>query len=84
MFQTLDSFAGRWGLAGTVQPHAGGLEQGFDGQRGFAAARNTRHTNELAQRKFRRHLFQIVARGLDHGDFLFVARTPFGGDCDLL
>ena len=78
MLEAFDGFAGRGRLAGTVQVHGRGLEQRLDGQRRFTAARHARHTDELPQWIIHRHVLQVIPRGLDHADFLFVAFAPFG------
>ena len=73
MLQSLDRLTGRGRLPGTVQLHAGRLEQRLDGQGRFATPRHTGDGHELAQRVIDRDALQVVARRLDHGDFLLVA-----------
>src|SRR5690606_7354994 len=76
MLEAPDRLAGRRPLARAVQAHRGVLVERLDGQRRLAAARDARHADEPAERELRRHLLEVVARGLDHGQLLAVPVAP--------
>ena len=66
-----------------VQPRRRRLEQRLDRQRRFTAARNPRHTNEHPQRKFRRHVLQVVPRGPHDHQLFPVPLAPHFGNRNL-
>ena len=56
IFKPGDRVARGGGLPRTIEPHAGGFEQGFDHQGGFAAAGDAGDTHKPPQREFNMHV----------------------------
>ena len=82
MLEALDAVVRRGAFAGAIQLARNGPVERVDQKRRLAAAGDSRHAGEQAQRDFGRDVLQIIAARVHHLEGAAMVRRPPLGDID--